>query len=140
MSDPGIFINDMLDRKDNRAFALDLIEELLPEGGEVIFDESVHIPPGYLSNGAHTFLSSIYFTKSHIYLNAIFLIIVIILVELAIILVKDPVKLFRPAPMRNQASNVRYLKKSLARSWTMGTTGILTNDDPVWDGGGSPQS
>lgn len=42
VSDPSIFINDMIGRHDNREFALSLVEYLLPSGGTVIFDESRH--------------------------------------------------------------------------------------------------
>jgi len=115
VSDPGLFINDMLRRPgyENEEFALDLVRMLLPSGGEVIFDESVHIPPGYLSNGVSSFLTSIYIVKTNIIYNVILMIIVVIVVELAVFGVKNPIKLFRPRPMRNQASNVRYLKKNL---------------------------
>lgn len=115
VSDPGIFINDMLHRYENRAFALDLVKMLLPSGGEVIFDESVHIPPGYFSNGIRGVLAPIYLLKTNVYYNIILIIVVVIVVEFSVFLVRDPVRLFRPRRMKNQASNVRYLKKNLAR-------------------------
>ncbi len=114
VSDPGLFINDMLDREDNRDFALHLVSLLLPEGGEVIFDESAHISPGYVSSGIQFFLTTIYRAKSNLIYQVILLIIASVLYIAAIIKSRDPQKLFRPRVMRNQASNVRYLKNSLA--------------------------
>ena len=46
LSDPSVFINDMYHRYDNREALILLVETLLPGGGTVIFDESVHIEPG----------------------------------------------------------------------------------------------
>lgn len=43
ISDPGIFINGMIDREDNRIFLSALIHHLLSNNGRVIFDESRHI-------------------------------------------------------------------------------------------------
>ncbi|MEW5759380.1 MAG: DUF4350 domain-containing protein [Candidatus Thermoplasmatota archaeon] len=42
VSDPGLFINNMLNRYDNENFALALVKLLLPNGGKIIFDESRH--------------------------------------------------------------------------------------------------
>ena len=46
LSDPSVFINDMYHRYDNREVLILLVETLLPRGGTVIIDESVHIEPG----------------------------------------------------------------------------------------------
>ena len=46
LSDPSVFINDMYHRYDNREVLILLLETLLPKGGTVIIDESVHIEPG----------------------------------------------------------------------------------------------
>jgi len=46
LSDPSVFINDMYHRYDNREVLILLVETLLPKGGTVIIDESVHIEPG----------------------------------------------------------------------------------------------
>jgi hypothetical protein len=49
ISDPSLFTNDMYDRADNRLFAHIVLARLLPEGGTVIIDESIHLEPGLLS-------------------------------------------------------------------------------------------
>ncbi|MCK5252149.1 MAG: DUF4350 domain-containing protein [Thermoplasmata archaeon] len=49
ISDPSLFTNDMYDRADNRLFAHALLAKLLPAGGTVIIDESVHLEPGLLT-------------------------------------------------------------------------------------------
>ena len=65
ISDPSIFINDMWDQAENREFALYLINEMLSYGGQVIFDESVHINENYVyetPNGFYIFV--IYFINN----------------------------------------------------------------------------
>lgn len=47
ISDPSIFINDMVDKGDNLRFIKELTHFLLPEGGEVIFDESSHFTDSF---------------------------------------------------------------------------------------------
>ncbi|UCC92975.1 MAG: hypothetical protein JSW25_10000 [Thermoplasmata archaeon] len=49
ISDPSLFTNDMYDRADNRLFAHAVLARLLPFGGTVIIDESIHLEPGLLS-------------------------------------------------------------------------------------------
>jgi hypothetical protein len=49
ISDPSLFTNDMYDRADNRLFAHAALAKLLPAGGTVIIDESIHLEPGLLS-------------------------------------------------------------------------------------------
>jgi hypothetical protein len=49
ISDPSVFTNDMYGRADNRMFAHALMARLLPQGGTVIIDESIHLEPGILS-------------------------------------------------------------------------------------------
>ncbi len=49
ISDPSLFTNDMYGRADNRLFAHALMARMLPGGGTLIFDESVHLEPGPLS-------------------------------------------------------------------------------------------
>ena len=115
ISDPGLFINNMLSRYENRAFALDLIKMLLPSGGEVIFDESSHISPDYLSSSVHFLLTTLYKAKTSIFFHILFLMAATIFYELAVIFTKPPLKLFRAETMKNLASNVRYLKKNLAK-------------------------
>ncbi len=48
LSDPSIFTNDMYWRADNAAFIRFMITYLLPKGGKVIIDESLHLEPGLL--------------------------------------------------------------------------------------------
>jgi hypothetical protein len=45
ISDPSMFMNGMLGSEGNREFARALIEFLLPEGGRIVIDDSVHEPP-----------------------------------------------------------------------------------------------
>jgi hypothetical protein len=49
ISDPSMFTNDMYERYDNRVFIQTLVTRLLPDGGTVIFDESIHVEPGLFS-------------------------------------------------------------------------------------------
>jgi hypothetical protein len=65
ISDPGLFINDNWHQLDNSEFVLDLIGSLIPNGGEVIFDESRHITPELLENSRRVIYSGIvYFTST----------------------------------------------------------------------------
>jgi hypothetical protein len=49
IADPSIFTNDMYWRADNRAFIIAALTTLLPAGGNIIIDESIHIEPGLFS-------------------------------------------------------------------------------------------
>lgn len=49
ISDPSLFTNDMYGRADNRLFAHALMARMLPAGGTIIIDESIHLEPGPLS-------------------------------------------------------------------------------------------
>ncbi len=46
ISDPSLFMNGMIEMEGNLEFAISLVEYLLPEGGKVVFDDSVHSPSG----------------------------------------------------------------------------------------------
>lgn len=46
LSDPSMFMNRMIGEADNLDFFIALVNLLLPDGGKVIFDESVHSTPG----------------------------------------------------------------------------------------------
>jgi hypothetical protein len=48
LSDPSMFMNEMVDVADNREFLMSMINYLLPEGGKIIVDESIHTLPGKL--------------------------------------------------------------------------------------------
>ena len=61
ISDPSMFINDMWDQADNREFALYLIDQMVQYGGEVIFDESVHINENYAFETPNGFYSFVIF-------------------------------------------------------------------------------
>jgi len=50
ISDSSLFINDMIDRKDNLEFAKSLVDFLLPNGGEIIMDEGRHEDQNVLTN------------------------------------------------------------------------------------------
>jgi len=57
IGDPSIFINDMWAQLDNSDFLLALVDFLLPEGGTVLFDESVHAAADF-SEGFYRTLTS----------------------------------------------------------------------------------
>ncbi|WP_455391951.1 DUF4350 domain-containing protein [[Eubacterium] cellulosolvens] len=81
LSDPSIFINEMWDQADNREFILSQITQMLPKGGEVIFDESVHINENTISeltNGYYLFFIYIFSHPGFILLIEFFLIILLI--------------------------------------------------------------
>ena len=44
ISDPDVFSNGVFNEKDNKKFTLALINYLLPSGGQVLIDESRHVP------------------------------------------------------------------------------------------------
>jgi hypothetical protein len=46
ISDPSLFMNHMIDEEDNLEFIQALIEYLLPDGGKIVIDESVHETSG----------------------------------------------------------------------------------------------
>jgi len=50
ISDSSLFINDMLGRKDNKDFAMSIMDYLLPNGGEIIIDEGRHEDQNVLTN------------------------------------------------------------------------------------------
>jgi hypothetical protein len=86
ISDPSIFINDMWDQEDNREFTLYLISNMLIYGGEVIFDESVHINENYvyeIPNGFYIFL--IFYFNNAIAIFVLQLALLIILISGVII-------------------------------------------------------
>ena len=45
IADPSLFMNGMIELEGNMEFAVSLVEHLLPRGGKVIFDDSVHRSP-----------------------------------------------------------------------------------------------
>jgi len=58
ISDPSILINEMWGLADNREFILSEILQILPGGGEIIFDESVHLTENAaveITNGYYIF-------------------------------------------------------------------------------------
>jgi hypothetical protein len=67
LSDPSIFINDMFDRAQNRAFILALVRHLLPNGGTVIFDESRHASKDPVSEARSNIYDGIMFVVTNYY-------------------------------------------------------------------------
>ncbi len=49
ISDPSLFLNEMIDQKDNRKFISSLISYLLPDGGTIVIDDGVHQMDGAAS-------------------------------------------------------------------------------------------
>lgn len=76
ISDPGLFINDNWRRMDNEEFIQDILSYLLPNGGEVIFDESRHINQNSFENSRHVLYSGL------VYLTSSFWIIIIVAIVL----------------------------------------------------------
>jgi len=50
ISDPSIFINDMINRENNTQFLYDIMNILLPDGGCVVFDLSTHTSTNPVTN------------------------------------------------------------------------------------------
>lgn len=46
ISDPSLFMNGMIESEGNFDLAMELVELMLPEGGRIIFDDSVHSAEG----------------------------------------------------------------------------------------------
>jgi hypothetical protein len=46
ISDPSLFMNGMIESEGNFELAMELVELMLPEGGRIIFDDSVHSAEG----------------------------------------------------------------------------------------------
>lgn len=86
ISDPGLFINENWNKLDNSEYVLDLVQYLLPEGGQVIFDESRHISDNTFENTRRTIYSGLVFMTSTPV--AIIVIITIIVIFTVIIGVK----------------------------------------------------
>ena len=78
ISDPSIFINEMWDQADNKEFALFLINDLLKPGGEVIFDESVHLTEAGVTDLGNSFFIIIAYMYGNYTLIGLFLFITII--------------------------------------------------------------
>ncbi len=61
IGDPSIFINEMWDLSDNSEFLLGLVDFLLPNGGIVLFDESVHAAVDFSEGFYRTITSTFVF-------------------------------------------------------------------------------
>ena len=67
VSDPGLFINDNWKMLDNARFVQALIRDLLPNGGEVIFDEGRHINENTFENSRHVIYSGLVYITSSVW-------------------------------------------------------------------------
>ncbi len=83
ISDPSLFINEMWDSANNSDFALYLINDALEPGGEVIFDESVHLTEVGVTDLGNSFYSLIIY----FYFNPGILFFIIFIISFAIILI-----------------------------------------------------
>jgi hypothetical protein len=94
ISDPGLFINENWHLLDNYRFVLNLFKVLLPNGGEIIFDESRHINQDAFENTRHVLYSAaVYLTSS---VASIFLIAIILIIGSLVIGVKiKPQNIYR---------------------------------------------
>ncbi len=78
ISDPGLFINDNWNQLDNARFIVDVVNYFLPDGGEVVFDESRHINENTFENSRNLVYSGIVYLTSTIWSLFIFVILIII--------------------------------------------------------------
>jgi hypothetical protein len=83
ISDPSILINEMWDKADNREFILNHIYKILPNGGKIIFDESVHINENIITEMANSYYVIFIYIFSH---PAIFILIEFLLFILLLFL------------------------------------------------------
>ncbi len=85
LSDPSIFLNDMWDMMDNSDFTMDMIGNLLPDGGRVLFDESVHVTGGWQGEAARMYHWSVgYLTEGCLFPALIISISVFVLILVSV--------------------------------------------------------
>ena len=77
ISDPGLFINENWDKLNNSRYILDMINYLLPKGGEVIFDESRHITDNTFENTRRMVYSGTVYATSSVLSILVFVILII---------------------------------------------------------------
>jgi hypothetical protein len=81
ISDPGLFINEMWNRSDNRRFVLDLMNASLnKEKGFVFFDNSKHFQDSFIKNSGQSLLAKSVFATSGRLTYFFWIILVIILI------------------------------------------------------------
>jgi len=88
ISDPGIFVNDFINRSDNSLFIEYLIRYLVPVDGTVIFEESRHISNSVTDNSHSTFYEMVIVATSDFWLYIS--IVIILLVTFGITRYKTP--------------------------------------------------
>jgi hypothetical protein len=92
ISDPGMFINENWDRLDNAEFVLDMIKFIIPNGGQVIFDESRHISDNTFENARRTLYSGLVYLTS----TPLSIIVIVILIISFTIIIGAKIKPQRP--------------------------------------------
>lgn len=93
ISDSSLFINDMWDKSDNAEFSLELVDFLLPNGGEVIFDESRHTQKDLTSNIYRTTFELFVFSSRNIFIKIILIFGTILLIGIVSVAIKEAKKL-----------------------------------------------
>ena len=90
IADSSIFMNDMLDRAENREFASFVLEDLLGGEGTVIFEESSHIQSGVYRSSTHSIFYAMLFSGSHPVTIIICITVLLLSLEIAIVRQKNP--------------------------------------------------
>ncbi len=115
ISDPSIFINDMYDRMDNRWFAQALIVKMVPAGGVVIFDESIHLETGVLSEVDDAILRPLYRVFGESWPLYSFFLVLVIGIGGMIAVSRRPI--VRYEPHRNRFDEPRTLEFGHPYNW-----------------------
>ncbi len=93
ISDPSIFINDMWDKSNNSAFALALLEYMLPEGGEIIFEESRHIQKSPIDNAQQMVYESLVILTTDDQLTLVTVTLALLCLGVLVIVMENPSEL-----------------------------------------------
>lgn len=93
ISDPSLFINDMWNRSNNADFATSLVEYLLPNGGEVIFEESRHIQNSPLDNAQQVIYEALVILTTDDQLTLVTVTLALLALGVLIIVMENPSEL-----------------------------------------------
>jgi hypothetical protein len=146
ISDPSIFINDMWDRSNNSAFALALLEYMLPQGGEVIFEESRHIQKSPVDNAQQMLYESMVVLTTDDQLTLVTVTLALLALGVLVIVMENPSELrhrfdighitlnnlHKPFITHEDCDRIRYLfleKVRIAYGLTVEDFRELTVDD-----------
>jgi hypothetical protein len=93
ISDPSLFINEMWNKSDNGEFAIALVDYLLPNGGEVIFEESRHIQNTPLDNAQQAFYEALVVLTTDDQLTLVTVTLALLALGVLIIVMENPSEL-----------------------------------------------